>query len=169
MCLMEKAYNVCIEMLNQRGYTIMEQKQDIMAIKQNKENVIVIFNNSDSFDNKSMKDVITKMKDEEVNHAIIVYKNKVTPHVKNILEQNVELYIELFSEKELQYNITKHRLQPVFDKLPEKDAIEFKKKYGIKIPVMKSEQPISRFYNYKKGDMIRIIRKDGYISYRIVK
>ena len=66
---------------------------------------------------------------------------------------------ELFSIDDLQYNITKHVLQPKFERLSEKEAQDFKKSYGIKFPVLRKDDPISRFYNYKRGDVIRVKRK----------
>jgi len=38
-------------------------------------------------------------------------------------------------------------------------------KYGT----LRLDRPIARFYDYKRGDVIRIKRSDGYINYRIVK
>ena len=46
------------------------------------------------------------------------------------------------------------------------------KKYGIKHGILRHDKPISRFYNYSKGDVIRIHRKENnsdYITYRIVR
>ena len=34
---------------------------------------------------------------------------------------------------------------------------------------MSNELPISRFYGYERGDIIKIIRPSDYIMYRIVK
>jgi DNA-directed RNA polymerase subunit H (RpoH/RPB5) len=77
--------------------------------------------------------------------------------------------IELFAEEDLQFNITKHRLQPKFEKLKDSEAVDFKKNFGIKFGILRLDRPIARFYNYQKGDVIRITRNDGYINYRIVK
>ena len=77
--------------------------------------------------------------------------------------------VELFALEDLQYNITKHRLQPKFECLSDKDADDFKKKYGVKFGTLRLDRPIACFYDYKRGDVIRIIRSDGYISYRIVR
>ena len=44
-----------------------------------------------------------------------------------------------------------------------------KKKYGTKIPILKLDDPISRFYNYKKGDIIEITRYDNNICHRMIK
>jgi DNA-directed RNA polymerase subunit H (RpoH/RPB5) len=93
----------------------------------------------------------------------------VTPATKSTLAQTDEMYLELFDLQDLQYNITKHRLQPVFERLPEQEAESFKKTHGTKFGTLRHEKPIARFYDYHKGDVIRVIRSDGYINYRIVR
>ena len=50
-----------------------------------------------------------------------------------------------------------------------KELYDFKKNFGIKFGILRLDRPISRFYDYQKGDVIRITRNDGYINYRIVK
>ncbi len=78
-------------------------------------------------------------------------------------------------------NITKYHLQPLFNKLLDEEAKDFKKKYikckienGKKIilqsfPSMSKSDPIARFFKYQSGDVIKITNKDGFVSYRIVK
>ena len=112
------------------------------------------------------------MNELEIFHSIIIYKDGVTSFTKKTIDQSLEMYFELFSVDDLQYNITKHELQPKFERLPEKEAIDFKKQFGLKFGIMKSDDPIALFYDYKKGDVIRITRnssKTPYITYRIVK
>ena len=57
-----------------------------------------------------------------------------------------------------------------------KRSKKFKETYGIKFPTLLINDPISRFFNYKSGDIIKIIRckkikedSNYYITYRIVK
>ena len=164
----EKAKEICLEMLFQRGYTIIDT-EDIIAVKPNGKQVIVFFNEASSFDTKSMKEIFSIMSERGVDHSIVVYRDKVTPATKSTLEQTEDMKIELFAEEDLQINITKHRLQPKFEKLEESDAYDFKKNFGIKFGILRLDRPISRFYDYQKGDVIRITRNDGYINYRIVK
>ena len=76
---------------------------------------------------------------------------------------------ELFSLDNLQYNITKHRYVRPHIKLTKSEQEEFRQKMGTDIPLLLKTDPICRFYNFEKGDIIKIIRKDNFISYRIVK
>jgi DNA-directed RNA polymerase subunit H (RpoH/RPB5) len=164
----ERASKTCLEMLQQRGYDIIDL-ENIIALKPDGNQVIVFFNNTPNFDTKSVKEIISIMNEMSISHSIVIYKDKITSAAKSILEESDEMKVELFAEEDLQYNITKHRLQPTFEKLDDDEAIEFKKKFGIKFNVLRVDRPISRFYNYKRGDVIRIRRSDGYINYRIVK
>ena len=45
----------------------------------------------------------------------------------------------------------------------------FKKKYTDDIPIILKSDPISRFYGYERGDIIKVTRKSGYVMFRIVK
>lgn len=168
----ERAYLTCLNMLKKRNYKILNENKlemQILCEKINNEKVLLLFNTTPKFDTKSMKEIISMMNKSKLRHVIVIYKDTVTPATKNILSQSVDMYIELFAEEDLQIDITEHILQPKFECLSDVEAEEFKKKYGIKFGSLRVDRPISRFYDYKKGDIIRIIRKDGYISYRIVK
>jgi DNA-directed RNA polymerase subunit H (RpoH/RPB5) len=168
----ERAYDICLEMLVQRGYAIIDQdKEDlrIIALKKDGNQVMVFFNAAPKFDIKSLKETISIMNEIDVTHAIVVHREGVTSQTKSTLDQSKELYVELFLEEDLQYNITKHRLQPTFEKLDNDSAEFFKKKYGMKFGTLRLDKPIARFYDYQRGDVIRITREDGYINFRIVK
>lgn len=165
-----KAYQICLEMLSQRNYTIVEKEETyIIALKPNGEQMVVFFHENPKFDTKGMKETISLMTEMDIKHALIVYKEDVTSATGSTMERSIERRFELFAEEDLQYNITKHRLQPVFEKLSPEEALTFKKTHGLKFGTLRSDKPIARFYDYQKGDVIRIIRKDGYITYRIVK
>lgn len=170
---MDKVYQVCLEMLEQRNYKIIEKEDEqILALKKNGKQVCVFISNIPKFNVERIQEYITIMKKIDINHAIIIYKDNATPVAKKVVEESSELHIELFQEEELQYNVTKHYLVPkhelAFAK-GTKGCKEFKEKYSDKFPILLKNDPISRFYGYNKGDIIKITRKDGNIMYRIVK
>lgn len=166
---MEKAYSICSEMLVQRGYIIVEHEDNkIIANKNDGEPFAAFFCESKKFNVEKLKEFMSYMNQINIKHSIIVYSGIITSYVNKIIETCNDIKIELFAEEDLQYNITKHRLQPIFEKIPDNEAEEFKKKWG-KFPVMKYEDPISKFYNYSRGDVIKITRKDGFVTYRIVR
>ena len=77
--------------------------------------------------------------------------------------------IELFNVDDLQFNITKHILVPLHKKLNKEECKEFKEQYGSSIPVLLKSDPVCRFYNFQKGDIIQITRRNSFVSYRIVR
>jgi len=167
-----KALVISMEMIEQRGYTNIEiQDNDrVIAKKQDGKKIIIFLSNIPKFNVKCMAEYISITNEIGIKHLLIIYKDGVTSSTKKAIEQlQDDIYVELFAEENLQFNITKHRLQPIFQKLNEQENKDFKLKYGLKFPIMKKDDPIACFYDYKKGDMIRIIRKNGIIDYRIVK
>lgn len=167
---MEKSYDVCIEMLQQREYEIVETRDNFILAKKPNGNFMCVFvTDISKFNNVCVQEYIGEMNDMGIDHSIIVYKNNVTSAVKNIKQNFQGMRIELFSQEELQYNITTHRYQPVFEVLSDKDSERFRKMYDGKFPVMLKTDPIARFYGYQKGDIIKITRKNGYVMYRTVQ
>ena len=88
---------------------------------------------------------------------------------KKLIENSFDVKIELFKLDEVQFNITTHILVPIHIKLTDVDATKFKDLYGIKFPTILKTDPIARFYNYQKGDVIKIVRSSEYVTYRICK
>ena len=170
LTMMQRAYDTCLEMLEQRNYEIIDPEEDrIIAQKPDNNQVVVFLSDAIKFNVKNIQMYITMMDELHIFHAIIVYRDSITSFTKKAIEQSLEMTFELFAIADLQYNITKHILQPKFECLPMEDGIKFKKKFGTKFATLRQDDPISRFYGYNKGDVIKITRPNKYISYRIVK
>lgn len=169
------ALRTCHDMLIDREYTIIEfdpENKIITARKPCGSNMSVFINPSPKFDTKSMKDIFSLMNSAEVTHSLVIFQQNITAATNAALHKSSGMRIELFSVEDLQYNITKHRLQPIFQRLSNDDADEFKKKFDTKLPILKFGNPIAKYFDYDKGDIIRIIRKVGeqdFITYRIVR
>jgi DNA-directed RNA polymerase I, II, and III subunit RPABC1 len=170
---METAYKICLEMFSQRGYDIIEEEDEqILANKKDGNQVIAFISQSPKFNVEKIQEYISIIKKMYINHCIIVFKDNATPVAKKVVEELTDITIELFHEDEMQYNITKHVLVPLHEiehKFNTKECENFKKKYGNKFPIILKSDPVSRFYGYDKGDIIKITRKNGYITYRLVK
>jgi DNA-directed RNA polymerase I, II, and III subunit RPABC1 len=184
-----KALETLREMVTQRGYTIEEpikQKDDdsdeenettyLIGSKENgakKVERLVIFTNPVAkFNVDRVKEFVSVLNDIHISHCIVVYTDSVTSMAQKIIENTVEFQIELFTIQELQYNLTKHILVPKHICLGDEEAKEFRKKYGLRFPVILKTDPVCKFYNFKRGDVIKIVRNsDGneYITHRIVK
>jgi DNA-directed RNA polymerase I, II, and III subunit RPABC1 len=164
-----KAYNTCVEMFQQRGYEIAEQDDErILAIKQDGAQICAFIPKyMTKFNVDRIQEYISMIKKMDVWHCLIVYKDSATPIAKKVVEDSQEIIIELFNEDELQYNLTKHFLVPkhiLKYKKTDKQSKEFQK-----YPILLKTDPVSRFYGFDKGDIIEITRKNGYVTYRIVR
>lgn len=166
------------EMIKQRGYKISSEDDEKIVATKSKKRICIYITNIDKFNSEKTHEYIKKLNEESTNHGIIVYNSVITSSAKKIIqnlpygtkEHMIKMKIELFELDELQFNITKHRLQPTFQLLSSKEASEFKEKYGTKIPILLTSDPISRFFNFKVGDIIRTInKKTKFVRYRIVR
>lgn len=164
----DKCYEICKEMLEARGYEIMEETEDQIIAVIDDETLCVFFTDIPKFNANKLQQLIAIMNGNDVTHSIIVFKNEITAPTRKIIDNISDMRIEIFSSQELQFNITKHKFQPHFSKLPRNEAIRFKKAYGLKFPHMLKTDAIARFYGYQKGDVIEVER-NGEVTYRIVR
>jgi DNA-directed RNA polymerase I, II, and III subunit RPABC1 len=165
----DKVRNTCLEMLDQRGFAIAEDCEEyIIGEKSETEAIALFFESSQKLDTDKVKIYISKMKELLLNACIIVCKDDITAPARKVVDELQEYKIEIFKETSLRYNITKHRLVPKHTLLSKAEAQDFKKNYGIKIFVLLKTDPIAQFYNFQRGDIVRIDRADG-VVFRIVK
>lgn len=164
-----RVYDTCRNMLVQRGYIVDDESSSTEQLIASKEQEIiyVFFSTVSSFNISHIKEYVSILTEQMVTRAIIVYRGTITPYAKKAID-NLDIRLELFHEDQLKYNLTEHRLVPTHTRLSPLEAKEFKKKYGTNFPTILSTDPVSRFYDFKRGDVIRIDR-NGYITYRIVK
>lgn len=159
------------EMLSERNYSFdnMDDDRGEMMFVDNKDNcnkIIIFFPEETKVNIDVIKEKIYRMKNIEIKKCIIVYKESITSSAKKTIEM-LSSDIELFNIEELKYNITKHYLVPKHILLTDKEKKEIKS-FNKKLPSLLRSDPVSRFYNYKKGDVIKIIRDNHIICYRIV-
>ena len=169
----ENVLDTCLELLKQRNYVDIQQLDSIFSIyarKSNDKKVCLVFHKQTKFNVAHVQEYTSRMKHEDIDHVIIVIQNTVTPMAKKVIENSCDIDIELFVRDELVFNITKHVLVPEHIKLDESDAALIRKRFGSKLPILSRNDPVSRFYGFKRLDIIKIIRKKtGFVAYRIVK
>lgn len=163
--------NTLREMFVQRGYTdISETDNYIIGYDESKTKVIAI-KNITKLNVEEIKNIFSMMEDENTKNFIIVHKGEPTSAVNNAVANtnNISYCIELFQDIDLQYNITKHYLVPKHEKATKEEIKEIKEKLSLKnLPKISKSDAIARFYNYRKGDIIRVTRRNGEICYRLV-
>lgn len=167
---MERSIQTVLEMITQRGYKITDRDDDkIVGINSEKEQIVFFTTPVNKFNADRAKEYISIVNKMGLSHCIVIYTECVTPTANNLVINSVDIILELFHIDELQYNITQHRLVPQHIKLPDNESKEFKKMYGLKHPTILKTDPIARFYRYQRGDIIKVIRNNGFVTYRIVK
>lgn len=162
------------EMIEQRGYRIIGVEDDILvAVKPNEEKMCVFLKVNEKFNIDEFKNCVANMEEMNIHHSIVIC-NDITPATKKMLMNTTGLRtatnskskdIESFMAQDLRVNKTKHRLVPKHEKVPADEAVRIMDKY----PILKFSDPIARFYAFKRGDLIKITRHDGYVAYRIVR
>ena len=167
----DNSKNIIIEIFNQRSYTeITEIEDNMISAKDTKgTEIIVIFFKEQKLNTKGMNNIISLLNEKDIKHCIVVYGDDITSATKNTLSRSSDIFFELFTTQELQINITKSKLQPKsFTKISDIEKQEFVDKFGDNIPRLKINKPISKFFNYSIGDIIKIVRQNDHITSRIV-
>lgn len=164
-----------LEMFEARGYTNISNTIDMDAspieisghdpIKD--EEVRLIYFDNPKFNVRTAEVCVNIA--QKINHLIIIYRNDITCFARRVLNTYIGATVEHFPAKELQINITRHVLQPKkFIRLSDHMADAFRKKWGDEFPKMYRSDKIARYFNFVKGDVIEIHRKDGDVVYRLV-
>lgn len=162
--------STCKEMMQQRKYNILEEYDDkIIFINSDGEKVCFFKTIISKFGIDRVTEFISIINELEIKHCILLYDLNVTSSANKILQDLNDIQIELFNKKELLYNITKHELVPTHIKVSSKEYHSLKQKCDINFGTLYHTDPVVKFYNFRPGDLIKIIRKNKNIAYRIVK
>ena len=142
--------------------------------------IFVFFGESEEKDKKlgvkPARKYIERMRDENVNRAIIITPIGLGPKAKSTLQEFAHLQIETFTEFELLVNITKHELVPRHQLLSDQDTEALLQRYHIKkpqLPRISVNDPVARYYGLKRAQVVKITRPSEtagrYVTYRLVE
>jgi len=158
-----------VEILEHRNYNLISKNSNYTLMNDQTNNKhVLIFTCPDNITITLIKAYIKIMIDTNINHSVVIYDGKITPSAKKIIE-STELTIELFTNNEMSINIFKHKYYFPHIKVDDTTKNLLLTKYGPKLPIILRNDMVVRYLNFKKGDIIKIIRKDDYVSYRMVK
>jgi len=172
------------EMLEDRGYTLVEEtKEKSLYMNANSKIIYVFIYTAEKMNKEDVRRYICILDNDKVSRAIVAY-NTITSQTKPLLDKlswlicgesnkPKKLNIESFTISELQYNVTKHVLTPRHQKAEQSEKLEiqalYKNSNGVyKIPKISSNDVIVRYYGFKANDIIRITRNNGFVTYRVV-
>lgn len=170
----KQAYIITQELFRKRGYNIIEKDDEmILAIKPDGNQICAFIpKTSCNFNVDYIQKIIYTLNemDMDIKHCLIVYKRR-TPVANKVIEESNQcgkIKFELFHEDELQYDLTTHKYVPkheLYYKNNTEDAKKFKKDLH---PIISKIDPVSRFYDFNLGDVIKVTRKNGTVIFRIV-
>jgi DNA-directed RNA polymerase subunit H (RpoH/RPB5) len=95
------------------------------------------------------------MKNDQ-DFVIIVYWNSLTPDAKNVISKLQ--CIQTFSADELMFDL----IQIV----PKHTLLHYKPREFNKYPLLLASDPVRKYYNFKKNDVIQVEEDDGTIQLR---
>lgn len=174
---MEKKWDQCYRytelMLERRGYRnkepLPESTMAFLFHNDRAETVLVWYFCYDKMNIDSIKEFIHLLETNHVKHGIIVYQGTVTSSTRKVIENLFQFRMELFDLKELQYDLTSFRYFCRHDRLEPAKAAEVRQKFGTSLPTLLRTDPVVRYYQFQKGDIIRVTRRNDTQVYRLVK
>lgn len=186
-----KVRKTIIEMLKDRSYNVNNETANVdidqfVAMYDN-ENInftvddkihIYFYNENKSFGKKDLTTIYSKVK-TEVGDAIrlmIIINGKCIESIRNELNNLEYQNVEIFTQDQLRFNITKNYLVPKHVLLSEKEKQEVYKKYNTNsndvFQKIRKNDPVAQYYAMKKDDMCKIIRSSPSsgicVSYRVI-
>ena len=186
-----------MEMLEDRGYEVSEEDKNmnyedftnrleenaIQLIANHRTNPIKMVYVAFILDAKSFskKDLVAlkALMDEKYptnEVTVIIVQDKQTPQIaKELLNDEYKLY-EIFSMKNLMFNITHHEIVPKHIILSQEEIELMLKRFKTtraQLPKLLTTDPVAKYYGMKTGDVCKIIRQSPMTGesyyYRILK
>lgn len=186
-----------MEMLEDRGFEVSEEDKNmnyedftnrleenaIQLIATHRMNPVKIVYVAFILDAKSFskKDLVAlkALMDEKYptnEVTVIIVQDKQTPQIaKELLNDEYKLY-EIFSMKNLMFNITHHEIVPRHILLNQEEVDMILKQYQTtraQLPKLLTTDPVAKYYGMKAGDVCKIIRQSPMTGesyyYRILK
>ena len=164
-------------MFEVRGYTEIEEfpptpdnivMRAKMGVEPTSPPILVFYDGEVKLSTKSVRNVVITMKAKGVKHCIVI-NDEVTSKARQISNEILDCHMEFFERNEFLYNPCDNHLVPRHDlylQCSDPKAAKFRAKY--KMPILLLTDPITRFYGFQAGDIIKVSRPDG-IAFRIVK
>jgi len=108
--------------------------------------------------------------------TVIIVQDKQTPQIaKELLNDEYKLY-EIFSMKNLMFNITHHEIVPKHILLNQEEVEQILRVFKTtraQLPKLLTTDPVAKYYGMKAGDVCKIIRQSPMTGesyyYRILK
>ena len=174
-----KAWGVCKQMVRDRGYSLSPDYEKLSKIdinylldnntlnmigtRANDEKIFIRFINMTKTKVSYLQGIVEEIQKQHAKTTIIlILKKKVSSIIKK-LETRGNFNVQIFHSKVLLMNPTEYSLVPIHIKLSHDEAREVLTKYNIlcksQLPLLLPNDPIVKYYNFKKDDIIKIVKK----------
>ncbi|GMI59091.1 hypothetical protein ScalyP_jg6132 [Parmales sp. scaly parma] len=135
--------------------------------------ILVFFPRDEKVGIAPINEIMGKMTDDGIEHAILIVKVAITPHAKKTMVNMDGYHFEHFTDAEMLVDITEHELVPEHVVLSDSEKAELLKRYSMKetqLPRIQQHDPVARFFGMRKGMVVKIIRPSEtagrYVTYR---
>jgi DNA-directed RNA polymerase I, II, and III subunit RPABC1 len=183
--LEDRGYEVSVEdkSMNYEDFTNRLEENAIQLVATYRTNPVKMAYVAFILDSKSFskKDLVAlkALMDEKYpmnEMTVIIVQDKQTPQIaKELLNDEYKLY-EIFSMKNLMFNITHHEIVPRHILLNQEEIELMLKQYQTtraQLPKLLTTDPVAKYYGMKAGDVCKIIRQSPMTGesyyYRILK
>lgn len=168
----EKIITTVTEMFEQRGYKniTIESSSTVIGYDEKEQKICAFCRPVPKLGIAVVQEKIGNLQKMNCLHGIIVTQEKPAYKAKEGIKNaiNLNMYLELFLASELLFNITKHEYVPQHSLAEENESQRVKKEYGKYLPYILNTDPICRFYDFPKGSVVKILRQNGVVFYRLV-
>jgi DNA-directed RNA polymerase subunit H (RpoH/RPB5) len=107
---------------------------------------------------------------EDVKNYIIIYKELITSTCSKIIQNFFNYSFELFTLTMFYYDITELHYYCHHEKVCDIEEQEkIKSIYQDKLPFILQTDIICKYFGFRKGDIIKIVRKNNDIYFRLVR
>jgi DNA-directed RNA polymerase I, II, and III subunit RPABC1 len=186
-----------IEMLEDRGYEVSDEDKNMNyedftnRLEENAIQLIAVYRSNPikmayvafildakSFSKKDLVTLKATMDEKYVANevTVIIVQDKQTPQIAKELQNDEYKLYEIFSMKNLMFNITHHEIVPKHILLTHEEVDLILKKYQTtraQLPKLLTTDPVAKYYGMKAGDVCKIIRQSPMTGesyyYRILK
>lgn len=123
--------------------------------------LLVHFAEEDKMSLKSAKLLLENTFNQGIKNLVLVLREGISPAAKKLATECDSITITIFTERDLLFNITKHKLVPnhrIISQTEKEKLLVEKMIKETDMPKILIDDPVAKYYGAKKGDVIEIER-----------
>jgi len=134
-----------------------------ITAKKKRKKVLVFFPTEPKLGVKPIRETIAYLEKQNSKHAIIVFKEAITPFAQREIDEDISkrVLVEKFKLETLLYNVTHHSGVPKHTTLTRQERDKYLHDNNLvadKLPKIYSTDPVIHYYGLKRGQMVKIER-----------